>query len=302
MYKPAQNKNIFKEYGYVCLRNFLGSKDIDQLDNSHRNLTENARYILQKASDSCLSLSQYYQQSSHALIVVPEQSKANEICRFEYICGLNKAIYTLILSKILPIIEDFMEEHYVLFKDKCNEKNPGGGAFTPHQDFTAYQIFEPRLFVTAMIPLDDASPENGCLQFASNYRQIAVDSPQFVKEWNSSYPLFFYYEDKSNNGDILVEICEKLKWEPVSTLRGDIVIFDSYVPHYSEPNRSRVSRRAMFFTFNAMRYGNLYELYYKHKRDEYDNPYFHVSTPTEHAFPQNRSDQLKRVYDEQNNN
>ena len=55
----------------------------------------------------------------------------------------------------------------VLFKDKINFKMPGGAGFKAHQDQQAgWSTYAP-LFVTAMVTLDAATLENGCLEIAA---------------------------------------------------------------------------------------------------------------------------------------
>ncbi len=39
------------------------------------------------------------------------------------------------------------------------------------------------------------------------------------------------------------EACDQMKWEPVPTKPGDVVFFDSFVPHRSGPNASDLKRR-----------------------------------------------------------
>ena len=82
------------------------------------------------------------------------------------------------------------------------------------------------------------------------------------------------------HGAIKQTITDQLNWQPIPAKRGDLVIFDSYVPHYSDKNNSANARRAMFFTFNATADGNYYDAYYKMKHQEFSNPNFHVATPT----------------------
>ena len=53
--------------------------------------------------------------------------------------------------------------------------------------------------------------------------------------------------------------------------------------HYVGMTSLSGKSRALFFTFNATRYGEFYEAYYEAKRQRYDDPAFHVATPTEHA-------------------
>ena len=71
------------------------------------------------------------------LIVVPESDDPLKVCRYEYIKGFNAAIREKLVPKIQGFIKQLTGEDFVLFKDKLNAKNPGGGAFGPHQDVIA---------------------------------------------------------------------------------------------------------------------------------------------------------------------
>ncbi len=52
----------------------------------------------------------------------------------------------------------------VLFKDKINFKMPGGPGFKAHQDQQAGWTRYAPLFVTALVTIDPATLENGCLE------------------------------------------------------------------------------------------------------------------------------------------
>ena len=65
---------------------------------------------------------------------------------------------------------------------KLNFKWPGGGGFTCHQDYPAYDLLGPRLHITAMVVIDEANEENGCLQVASNWREVASTLSNFTEE------------------------------------------------------------------------------------------------------------------------
>ena len=58
-------------------------------------------------------------------------------------------------------------ERPVLFKEKINYKQPGGGGFAPHQDATAYRFVDHH--ISCMVPLDPATPASGCLYVAPGY-------------------------------------------------------------------------------------------------------------------------------------
>ncbi|MGB1239811.1 MAG: phytanoyl-CoA dioxygenase family protein, partial [Pseudomonadales bacterium] len=176
-------------------------------------------------------------------------------------------------------------ESFVLFKDKCNAKNPGGGAFKPHQDVIAYDKFAPNYHVTAAIFLDAATLENGCLHFPRDYRQALAefDFPQ-IKTPVGELAILPSCVGGSDHGNIDPEVERQIEWEPIVAAPGDVVLFDSYVPHYSHANLSNYKRRAMFFTFNPASQGEHYDAYYAMKHREFDNPAFHIATPTEHQL------------------
>jgi ectoine hydroxylase-related dioxygenase (phytanoyl-CoA dioxygenase family) len=57
-------------------------------------------------------------------------------------------------------------------------------------------------------------------------------------------------------------VAARLDWRPVEVSAGDVVFFDSHVPHRSGPNRSTPPRRALYLTYNATSEGALRSEYY----------------------------------------
>ncbi len=214
------------------------------------------------------------------LIAVAERDDPAQLCRTEFLCGGVPAIAAFVDACITPLVEAAVGEPVALFKDKCNEKNPGGGAFPPHQDMAAYKHFPPRNFFTAMVPLDPATPENGCLAVADNLSDWAERMPGAVAEWIGENPLLHYHQGGPDNGAIEAAAAAGLVFAPVAMRPGDVLVFDAFVPHRSEVNRSDARRRALFLTYNAAREGRHYDRYYALKRSDAGNPIFHVATPT----------------------
>ena len=56
----------------------------------------------------------------------------------------------------------------------------------------------------------------------------------------------------------------------MSTQFGDVVLFNSYVPHRSGINKLKIPRRALYITYNDSSEGDLREDYYKHKFQNMD--------------------------------
>ncbi len=149
---------------------------------------------------------------------------------------------------LLDQVAAVLGEPAVLFKEKVNFKHPGGAGFAPHQDATAYRFVDHH--VSVMVPLDPSTEASGCLYFAPGYeqRQLATDDRGRVDE----------------------AVAETLDWRPVEVEAGDLVLFDSYAPHYSGTNTSDRSRRALYLTYNAARLGDHRAAYYADKEAEFE--------------------------------
>jgi 2-aminoethylphosphonate dioxygenase len=130
----------------------------------------------------------------------------------------------------------------VLFKDKINFKMSGGAGFKAHQDQQAgWTVYAP-LFVTAMVTLDAATLENGCLEVAAGRHREGLIGEQ----WK---PL----EEQG------------LSLEPVPTAPGDVIFFDSYVPHASQANLTDSPRRILYITYNLASAGDHRARYFADK-------------------------------------
>ena len=144
------------------------------------------------------------------------------------------------LSRWLSVL---MDGETVLFKDKINFKYPGGDGFKAHQDQQAgWTVYAP-IFVTALVTIDAATIENGCLEIATAPRAHAL----IGAEWT---PLS---EDE-------------LGLVAVPTEPGDVIFFDSFVPHASKPNLTDGSRRVLYLTYNRADAGDHRRRYFDEKR------------------------------------
>jgi 2-aminoethylphosphonate dioxygenase len=130
----------------------------------------------------------------------------------------------------------------VLFKEKINFKMAGGPGFKAHQDQQAGWTRYAAIFVTALVTLDPATLENGCLEIVPGRHREGL----IGEEWN---PL--------DDGD--------LSLRPVPTAPGDAIFFDSFVPHASKPNFTNSPRRLLYLTYNLASAGDHRPQYYADK-------------------------------------
>jgi 2-aminoethylphosphonate dioxygenase len=145
-------------------------------------------------------------------------------------------------GKLVRWVSFLMGGPVVLFKDKINLKLPGGGGFKAHQDQQAGWSHYAPLFVTAMVTLDPATPVNGCLRVAAGrHRDGLIGEPWIPLEETG------------------------LNLQPLPTESGDVVFFDSYLPHASGPNLSDTPRRVLYLTYNLASAGDHRARYFADK-------------------------------------
>lgn len=169
------------------------------------------------------------------------------IQRIENFCSVHVEFDNLVRqAKLVEAASAVMGSRLVLFKDKINFKMPGGAGFELHQDQQAGWSRYAPIFVTALVCLDKATLENGCLELSNSPRLEQLIAP----EWRP------------------ISVMEKgdIDLVPVETEPGDVILFDSFVPHGSGPNLTSAQRRLLYLTYNSEEYGDLRVQYFKDKR------------------------------------
>ena len=179
-----------------------------------------------------------------------EQTDAGAVlARSEDFVDADPVFHDVIRSGIVvDILAELFGDEPVLFKEKINYKQPGGGGFAPHQDATAYRFVDHH--ISCMVPLDPSTPASGCLYVAPGYEagQLPTDERGRVEESTAA----------------------GLDWRPVPLEPGDLLFFDSYTPHYSDTNTTTRARRAAYLTYNAASLGDHRDRYYADKRAEFE--------------------------------
>ncbi|MCC7257351.1 MAG: phytanoyl-CoA dioxygenase family protein [Gammaproteobacteria bacterium] len=179
----------------------------------------------------------------------------NLLVRVEYFMGPGNAeVSRLLLSpKAEQALAQLLGEPAVLFKEKVNYKLPGCRADKLHQDQAAGWNAYCDFFITMAVVVDANRRDNAALSFLQTGRyQKSLMTP----EWQ---PLTHDDPPYSPPEDYAL-----LEANP-----GDVVFFDSYVPHGSPPNTSERQRRNIYLTFNRRSAGDLRQRYYEDKWANY---------------------------------
>ncbi|HVC92121.1 MAG TPA: phytanoyl-CoA dioxygenase family protein [Pirellulales bacterium] len=136
-------------------------------------------------------------------------------------------------ARIVGLVDSIYGEPCSLFKEKLIFKLPGAMGYHLHQDIPRTWEGFPRSFLTALVPIDRPSDENGCTEIFTGYHHDFI-----VAEGGDHYHL----------PDDCVDLARRVKLllEP-----GDVAIFHGLTPHRSGPNRSTTMRRAFYISYNA---------------------------------------------------
>ena len=167
------------------------------------------------------------------------------LARSEDLVGHHPGLRSLLTEGLVPeLAGELLGEPAVLYKEKVNYKQPGGAGFAPHQDAPAYRFVD--FHVSCMLPLEPATEASGCLWVADGRPQgvLAMDGLRGLSD----------------------DVVEALEWQPVELAPGDLLWFDSYVPHRSGTNVTDLARRALYLTYNAASAGDFRTTYYEDKQ------------------------------------
>lgn len=162
----------------------------------------------------------------------------------QYHSGLD---YVLTGEKLTGLCSQLFDAPAILYKEKINYKLPGGAGFDPHQDVAAgWWMYGQSLHISVLIGIDAATPENGCLEVVYGAHNRGMLCAPW-KELDQSFT-------------------DSAEWVKVETAPGDVVFFDSYVPHRSAKNNTNKPRRVLYSTYSIASEGDFRAKYYADKR------------------------------------
>jgi 2-aminoethylphosphonate dioxygenase len=221
----------FQRDGYLLLRGFFDPNEVADITRWTEELAE----APEEAGRHWV-----YREAS---LLDPE---TRIIQRIENFCPFHDGFDRLVRhDRLIETVSCLFGEQAILFKEKINFKMPGGAGFKAHQDQQAgWSTYAP-LFITALVGIDASTLENGCLEVAPGWHKQGL----LGEEWR---PL----DDQR-----IAEVGLK----PVPTESGDVLLFDSYVPHASAENMTEVARRILYLTYNRLSDGDQRERYYRDK-------------------------------------
>jgi len=140
---------------------------------------------------------------------------------------------------LLDIVADLIGPNVSLYHSKLLPKSAGSALAIPwHQDYAYWKRDDNRpLMINAMLAIDPATRENGCLEFIPGSHAWGLQEHERHKE---AFGLFLpgHYHERPESA--------RVDMEP-----GDVNFFTSLVIHGSAPNLSNADRWANTFAYNV---------------------------------------------------
>jgi len=153
-------------------------------------------------------------------------------------------------SSVHSLLKQLFGESAFLLKEKINFKPPGAAPDLLHQDSQAGWDDYGSEFVSVLIAVEDSNISNACVEFDISGFYINKLTGSLWKPLTSK--------------DI-----PRAEMIPIETRAGDIILFNSYVPHGSEANTSDKRRCNIYLTYNKVSDGNHRLKYFSKKRKNY---------------------------------
>ncbi len=225
----------FKDKGFIVLKGFFDKAAMDKVSAWLDALRDQDPSQNQEAK--------YYEKSTIA--------GENILVRIENVLGDHKPEITKLLlsAKAIACLTQLFGEPPILFKEKVNYKLPGCRPDKLHQDQAAGWNAYGDFYITMGIVVDENRKENAALSFMKSGND---EKRLMSEEWHPLSDADPPYQPEDEY--VLLEA------DP-----GDVIFFDSYVPHGSPANTSDRSRRNIFLTFNKQSDGDMRAKYYQDK-------------------------------------
>lgn len=235
MYKLNTDEiNSFNKTGTLLVKNFFKSNDIVKIKN----------HILKYNKNNFGKKVFKYKEKSL-------KNNKELLIRVENFYDTDKFLKKIIrTNSIFNTLKSLLKSNPILFKEKINFKPPGSKADKLHQDSQAGWWKYSSNFISLVISVQKSTEKNGCLEFdisGNNSKKL------LTKEMKS----------------LRVDKLKKPKFKKFKLNPGDVVFFNSYVPHRSKSNLSNKSRAQIYLTFNKKNEGNFRKKYFNDKKLAY---------------------------------
>ena len=225
----------FDKKGFLIKKNFFKRSYIQKISKE---------IISLKSKDRPIKVDKYFGISL-------KKGRKSILVRIENFYKKSKYLTKLIDDKsIKEILLKLFRNKATLFKEKINFKPPGCGPDKLHQDSQAGWNKYTKDFINVLLSVEKSTNNNGCLH-------IDVSGNNCLKLMSKKMKPLKRKELKSP------------KFKKLLLDEGDLVFFNSYMPHFSYSNTSKKSRSQIYLTYNKEKDGKFRSKYISDKRKNF---------------------------------
>ena len=141
--------------------------------------------------------------------------------------------------RLHAILDQLLGQGRVLFQEMALVKPPRIGAEKPwHQDASYFRVTDPSLIAGVWMALDPALRNNGCMEV--------------IPGSHLRGPVAHVHENDFNRCRIVDRLVDPSRAVQIEMQPGDALIFQSLLQHFTAPNNSDLTRRAIQFHYHQL--------------------------------------------------
>ncbi len=232
--KLISNSEIhqFDQKGFLIKKNFFNKLFIQKISKEIN---------LLKSKDRSKKVDKYFGMSV-------KKSQKSILVRIENFYNKSKYLTKLINDQsINEVLFKLFRNKATLFKEKINFKPPGCGPDKLHQDSQAGWNKYTKDFINVLLSVEKSTNNNGCLYIDISGNNCSKLMTKKMKP-------------------LIKKELKNPKFKKLLLGEGDLVFFNSYIPHFSHSNNSKKSRSQIYLTYNKAKDGKFRSKYISDKR------------------------------------
>lgn len=235
----TQERSHYARQGYVVRESVFDAGEIDRIVGECEQLVD--RLVRDRQSRRRRFGSYVFDADLGSGVIIKWEGDTDVVHGLEPFAHLSKPLEDWAYDErlVAPMRDILGCDAPALFTEKLNLKRPfHGGANPLHQDYPYWlRVAENAEEVaTAMLFLDDATLENGCLH--------VVPGSHTQGMWNLSEN-----DDAFGRNELDEQRLGALELIPLEVPAGSLVLFGSMLVHKSAPNTSPRQRRALLYSY-----------------------------------------------------
>jgi len=221
----------YRRDGYVVVRGLLGARMIDAC---RKALSDLAADRVPKRQTGLM-----FEKGYRAEDIPPEQ-RENFVRKYmDYVEDSPPLKAAAMHRRLHAVLDQLLGQGRVLFQEMALVKPPRIGADKPwHQDASYFRVTDPGLIVGVWMALDPALRNNGCMEVIPGSHLRGAVPHVHENDFNRCRIDDRYVDPKQ---------AVQIEMQP-----GDALLFHALLQHFTAPNNSDLTRRAIQFHYHQI--------------------------------------------------